>query len=58
MPIVRPFLIAWKRNTECIASLTGSFPLNEKETLLMPPESFACGRFVDIYLQESIKSFA
>ncbi len=32
-----PARIAWYRNTECIASRTGSLPRNEKETLLTPP---------------------
>jgi hypothetical protein len=39
-----PARIAWYRNTEWIASRTGSLPRNEKETLLTPPLTLAWGR--------------
>jgi hypothetical protein len=41
-----------------MASLTTSLPLNEKETLLIPPEILAPGRLSVMNLQESMKSTA
>jgi hypothetical protein len=38
-----PARIAWYRNAACIASRTISFPRNENDTLLIPPEVFAPG---------------
>ena len=38
-----PALMAWNRNTECIASRTFSLPRKEKEKLETPPEICACG---------------
>ena len=32
-------MIAWYRNTECIASRTGSLPRNENDRFEMPPET-------------------
>jgi hypothetical protein len=31
IPISKPALMAWYKNAECMASLTGSFPLKEKD---------------------------
>ena len=43
MPMSMPALMAWNRNTECIASRTVSLPRKEKEKLETPPEIWACG---------------
>ena len=51
-----PALIAWYRNTECIASRTGSLPRNENDTLLTPPLTCACGQLRSISAVASMKS--
>ena len=43
MPMSMPALMAWNRNTECIASRTFSLPRKEKEKLETPPEIWAWG---------------
>ena len=53
-----PWLIAWYKNAECIASLTALFPLKEKETLLTPPLTLAKGKLVLIHFVALKKSTA
>ncbi len=53
-----PALIAWYRNTECIASRTMLLPRKEKDTLLNPPETSAPGKLFLIHSVVSIKSIA
>ena len=48
--------IAWYRNTECIASRTGSLPRNENDTLLTPPLTSACGSVALICRVASMKA--
>jgi hypothetical protein len=43
MPMSMPALIAWYRNTECIASRMTSRPRKPKERLDTPPEILAPG---------------
>jgi hypothetical protein len=56
MPMSSPAPIAWNRKTEWIASRTGLFPRNENDTLEMPPETSAPGRFSLIQRVASMKS--
>ena len=56
IPMSRPAWMAWNRKTEWIASRTGLLPRNEKETLEMPPETSAPGRFSLIQRVASMKS--
>ena len=58
IPMFIPALMAWYKNTECMASRTGLLPLKEKETLLTPPLTLQCGRFSRTHLVPSIKSSA
>ena len=48
--------MAWKRKTAWIASRTGLLPRKENETLEMPPETRAPGRFSLIQRVASMKS--
>ena len=48
--------MAWKRNTAWIASRTALLPRKENETLEMPPETSAPGRFSLIQRVASMKS--
>ncbi len=52
----RPARIAWNRKTAWIASRTGLLPRKEKDTLEMPPETLAPGRFSLIQRVASMKS--
>ncbi len=58
IPIFIPALIAWNKNTECIASRTTLFPLKENDTLLTPPLTEQCGKFSRTQRVASIKSMA
>ncbi len=58
MPMVMPALIAWYRNTVCIASRAGSLPRKEKLTFDTPPLTLARGRFSRIQRVASMKSTA
>ena len=58
IPISIPALMACNKNTEWMASLTWSLPLNEKDTFDTPPETFANGINRLISLVASIKSTA
>jgi hypothetical protein len=44
MPMSNPARIEWYRKAACIASRTGLFPRNEKETLEIPPLTLTWGR--------------
>ena len=43
IPMSIPALTAWYKKTACRASLTALLPRKEKETLLTPPLTKACG---------------
>ena len=58
IPIFIPALIAWYKNTECMASRTGLFPLKLKDTLLTPPLTDTPGRFSLTHWVALIKSTA
>ena len=58
MPMSIPAWIAWYKNTVCMASRTGSLPLNEKLTFDTPPLTFAPGKFCLIQRVASMKSTA
>ena len=51
-----PLLMAWKRKTECIASLKTLFPLKLNETFEMPPDKETPGHSFLISAQASIKA--
>ncbi len=53
-----PARIAWNKKTECMASLTTLLPLNEKETLLTPPEILTPGQLSVINFEAVMKSTA
>ena len=55
MPMSRPALMAWYKNTACIASRTTSLPRNENETLLTPPEMCTPGQAALICGIDSMK---
>ena len=57
IPIFKPFLIEWNKNTECIASLSVSFPLKLKETLEIPPDIEEHGQQLLISLHASMNDF-
>ncbi len=50
--------MAWNRKTECIASLTVLFPLNENERLLTPPLILQPGHSFLIIFVASMKFLA
>ena len=56
MPMSMPAWMAWKRNTECIASRTGSLPRNEKDRFETPPEIWACGSVSRMLRAASMKA--
>jgi len=58
IPISRPALTAWYKNEECMASRTLLFPLNENETLLIPPFIRAYGKLSLIHFAVLMKSTA
>ena len=58
MPISRPALIAWYRNTECMASRTGSLPRNENDRLEIPPDTSDPGHRRLISAMASMVAFA
>ena len=49
IPMSIPALMAWYKNTECIASRTVSLPLKENEILLTPPLTLANGKLALIH---------
>ncbi len=53
-----PARIAWKRNTEWIASRMAALPRKENERLLIPPLTRACGSSRLMKRTVSIKSSA
>ncbi len=58
MPMVRPALTAWYKNTVWIASRTASLPRKENDTLETPPDVRACGRWALIQATALMKSTA
>ena len=58
IPMSIPACTAWYRKTAWIASRTGLFPRNEKDTLLTPPLIFANGNSALIRFTASMKSTA
>ena len=58
MPMSSPARTAWKRNDECMASRTTSFPRKENDRLEMPPLVLAPGQRCLISGSASRKAFA
>ncbi len=58
IPMSSPASIAWDRNTACIASRTVLLPRKANDTLEIPPDVSAPGRFALIQRTASMKSRA